>query len=150
MTFRAAFYKATRPGLQGVYSRLVRLVDGGPYSHCELVFSDGLSASASYIDGGVRFKHIEYDPTHWDFISMPNRLEPLAYNWFVSHQGAKYDLAGNVRFVAPWAIRDAKDRWFCSEAMAAAIGWEEPWRFGPSGLASRLHWLNNYAPVWNV
>src|SRR3546814_7608950 len=41
----------------GIYSRVTRLVDGGPYSHCELVFSDGLSASASFIDGGVRFKH---------------------------------------------------------------------------------------------
>ena len=52
---RTAFYKGTRPGWQGIYSRAVRVIDRGPYSHCELVFSDGLSASASYIDGGVRF-----------------------------------------------------------------------------------------------
>ena len=54
---KAAFYKGTRPGLQGIYSRAVRAIDRGPYSHCELVFSDGLSASASYIDGGVRLSH---------------------------------------------------------------------------------------------
>lgn len=44
---KAAFYKATRPGLQGIYSRAVRWIDRGPYSHSEPVFSDGLSASAS-------------------------------------------------------------------------------------------------------
>ena len=55
---KAAFYKATRPGWQGIYSRAVRWIDRGPYSHAELVFSDGLSASASYIDGGVRLKRM--------------------------------------------------------------------------------------------
>ena len=53
MSFQLALYKHTRPGLQGVYSRLVRLVDRGPYSHCELVFSNGLSASSSFIDGSA-------------------------------------------------------------------------------------------------
>ena len=75
---KAAFYKATRPGLQGLYSRAARAVDRGPYSHCELVFSDGLSGSASYIDGGVRLKRIDFDPEHWDFIELPAHLEPAA------------------------------------------------------------------------
>lgn len=45
---RAAFYRGTRPGLQGIYSRAVRWIDRGPYSHSELVFSDGLSASEGF------------------------------------------------------------------------------------------------------
>lgn len=69
---QAAFYKATRPGWQGIYSRAVRVIDRGPYSHCELVFSDGMSGSASYIDGGVRLKRIDYDPAHWDFVELPD------------------------------------------------------------------------------
>lgn len=134
---RAAFYKATRPGLQGIYSRLVRWIDHGPYSHCELVFGDGLSASASYIDGGVRFKRIAYDPAHWDFVDLPDALEPAARQWFEGHIGQCYDLAGNLRFVLPW-LNDSQGKWFCSEAAAAALGLAEPWRYGPCGLYAAL------------
>lgn len=134
---RAAFYKATRPGWQGIYSRAVRWVDRGPYSHCELVFSDGLSGSASYIDGGVRLKQIDYDPAHWDFIELPDGMEPYARDWFERNEGAPYDLLGNVRFVLPW-LADSEHGWFCSEAEAAALRLREPWRLGPNGLAAVL------------
>lgn len=134
---RAAFYKSTRPGLQGIYSRVVRWIDRGPYSHCELVFSDDLSASASYTDGGVRFKRIDYDPAHWDFLDLPDELEGYARDWFEFNVGAPYDLMGNVRFVLPW-LADSDKGWFCSEAVAAALRLKEPWRFGPNGLAAVL------------
>ena len=134
---RAAFYKATRPGWQGIYSRAVRWIDRGPYSHCELVFSDGLSGSASYIDGGVRLKRIDYNPAHWDLVDLPASLEPYARDWFERNAGAPYDLMGNVRFVLPW-LADSERGWFCSEAIAAALGWAEPWRFGPNGLSALL------------
>lgn len=134
---RAAFYKATRPGLQGLYSRAVREIDRGPYSHCELIFSDGMSGSASFIDGGVRLKHIDYDPAHWDFIDPPAHLELQARAWFEQHQGEPYDLLGNLRFVW-WMVREAPAGWFCSEALAAALGLREPWRLGPNGLAALL------------
>ena len=113
---KAAFYKGTRPGLQGIYSRAVRWIDRGPYSHAELVFSDGLSASASYIDGGVRFKRIDYNPAHWDFVALPDAAEPFAREWFRANDGAPYDLMGNVRFVLPW-LADSERGWFCSEAL---------------------------------
>lgn len=134
---QAAFYKATRPGWQGIYSRAVRWIDRGPYSHCELVFSDGMSGSASYIDGGVRLKRIDYDSDHWDFIDLPHSLEPYARDWFERNAGAPYDLMGNVRFVLP-IVPASLSGWFCSEAMAAALKLKEPWRFGPNGLAALL------------
>lgn len=137
MHLRAAFYKATRPGLQGIYSRAARWIDRGPYSHCELVFSDGLSASASWMDGGVRFKRIDYNPAHWDFMALPDELEDYARDWFEFNIGLPYDLMGNVRFVLPW-VHDSEKGWFCSEAMAAALRLKEPWRFGPNGLAALL------------
>lgn len=130
---RIAFYKATRPGLQGIYSRLVRFVDRGPYSHCELIFSDGLSGSASYIDGGVRLKRIDYDAEHWDFIDLPDHLETAAREFFNERVGAGYDLLGNLRFVA-WMVRESADDWFCNEICGAAIGQTEPWRHGPNGF----------------
>lgn len=134
---RAAFYKGTRPGLQGIYSRAVRAIDRGPYSHVELVFSDGMSGSASYIDGGVRLKRIDYNPAHWDFVELPSEQEQQARDWFERNMGAPYDLMGNVRFVLPF-LPDSQRGWFCSEALGAALGWAEPWRFGPNGLSALL------------
>jgi len=92
MGFRAAFYRGTRPGVAGVYSRGVRLVDRGPYSHCELIFSDGMAASASWMDGGVRFKRIDFDPEHWDFIDIPQEKEALARQWFEKHKGRELNI----------------------------------------------------------
>ena len=134
---RAAFYKATRPGLQGIYSRAVRAIDRGPYSHCELVFSDGLSASASYIDKGVRMKRIDYDPEHWDIVDLAGFDEQAARGWFEDRLGEGYDLWGNLRFIFGW-VHDDDGKWFCSEALMAALGFPEPWRFGPNGAASAL------------
>ena len=136
---KATFYKGTRPGLQGIYSRAVRWIDRGPYSHCELIFRDGLSGSASYIDGGVRVKAIDYSkhPEHWDFMALPGELEDYARDWFEFNMGLPYDLMGNVRFLLPW-LSDSEKGWFCSEAMAAALRLKEPWRFGPNGLSALL------------
>lgn len=132
---KAAFYKATRPGLQGIYSRAVRVIDHGPYSHCEIVFGDGMCGSASFIDGGVRLKAIDFDPAHWDFLDLPAELEGYARDWFECNAGAPYDLMGNARFVLPW-LNDSGAGWFCSEAFGAALRWREPWRNGPNGAAA--------------
>lgn len=146
MTFSAAFYRATRPGLQGIYSHAVRVVDRGPYSHCELMFSDGLSGSASFIDGGVRIKAIDYNPDHWDFIDLPPELETPARKWFEQHRGEPYDLSGNLRFVC-WMVRESPNGWFCNEAMGAALGHLEPWRIGPNGLAAVLRSMYQQQPA---
>lgn len=137
MGFQAAFYRGTRPGLAGLYNRAVRIIGRGPYSHCELVFSDGLAASASWMDGGVRFKRIEFDPARWDFIDLPPEKEDAARLWFAEHDGEKYDLMGNLRFLFG-IVRQSADKWFCSEALGAAVGVTEPWRHEPNGAAAIL------------
>ncbi len=134
---RAAFYKSTRPGLAGIYSRGVRWWTRSPYSHCELIFSDGMAASASYMDGGVRFKRIDFDPGHWDFVDLPAHLEPAARTWFVAHAGQPYDLLGNLHFLLG-PVSDDKGKWFCSESIAAALSITDPWRYDPGVLASAL------------
>jgi hypothetical protein len=133
-----AFYKATHSGLPGIYNRLVRWWTRGIYSHCEIVFGNGLCASASYMDGGVRFKQIDLAIAKWDFIRVPDWMKPAAHEWFARHVGEKYDLMGNLHFVVA-AVPDDKDKWCCSEAVAAALGIEEPWRFDPNSLAALLH-----------
>lgn len=149
---KAAFYKGTRPGLAGIYNRLVRWWTKSPYSHVELVFYDGerltgwLAASASNMDGGVRTKVIDFDPARWDFIELPEVLEDRAWQWFCEHDGAPYDLVGNLQFVlAP--IPHSQRRWFCSEAVAAALGIPDPWRYSPGTLASALTLLQQPAPA---
>jgi hypothetical protein len=134
---RAALYKGTHPGLPGVYNRLVRWWTRSTYSHVELIFIDGMAASASYMDGGVRFKRIDFDPALWDFIDLPDHLEPAARAWFTTHAGQPYDLLGNVHFVIS-PVGDDKRKWFCSEACAAALGFPEPGRYDPGTLASAL------------
>ena len=133
---RAAFYTATRPGWQGVYSRLVRWIDKGEFSHVELIFSDGMSASSSYLDGGVRFKRIEFDLSRWVFVEVVAD-EAKARAWFDAHAGEAYDLAGTARFVFGFIPQNPR-KWFCSEAVAEAIGLHESWRYGPCGLFAAL------------
>ena len=140
MAFKAAFYRGTRPGIPGIYNRGVRFWMRGPYSHCELVFSTGQSASASFMDKGVRFKDIDYTSGDWDFIELPDELEPAAYAWFLQHEGDQYDLMGNFRFVVS-AVSDDDQRWFCSEAIAAALGFADAFRFEPNVLAAALKTL---------
>lgn len=136
----AAFYRGTRPGLPGLYNRLARWWTRGKYSHCELVFSDGVAASASFLDGGVRFKKIEFNPDKWDFIELPAHKEAAARAWFVKNEGKNYDLIGNVRFVLGF-IEDHRDKWSCAEAVADALSITDAWRYEPNILASTLRIL---------
>ncbi|MBY0556561.1 MAG: hypothetical protein K2P77_05090, partial [Burkholderiaceae bacterium] len=112
------------------------------YSHCELVFSDGWAASSSFIDDGVRFKQIQFDPEHWDFIELPAALEHTARAWFEEHEGDRYDLWGNVRFIVS-PVHDSRQAWFCSEAVAVALGIPDAWRFDPGALYSVLKYAHH-------
>lgn len=130
---KIAFYKGTRPFPQGIFNMGVRWWTGGPYSHCEIIFSSGISASSSFIDGGVRFKQIAYDNDRWDFIDLNKNLEHFVRDWFDNHAGEKYDVLNLFGFI--WRRKDgSRKKWTCSEACAAAWGLEEPWRYDPNSL----------------
>jgi len=131
---KVAFYKGTRPGIKGIYNIGVRKWTRSPYSHVELIFPDGEAASSSAEDGGVRFKTIEFDPANWDIIELPAALyAQAAYNWFAIHEHEGYDYWGNAHFVVS-IIGGNRRRWFCSEAVAAALGIKTPERFDPGSL----------------
>ena len=74
---KVALYKGKRGGFAGVFDAAVRWWTRGAYSHVELVFSDGMAASSSTRDGGVRFKRIDFKPEHWDFIELKVDEEQL-------------------------------------------------------------------------
>lgn len=136
---KIAFYK----GKGNFFNWLIRKWDGGKYSHCELVFSNGFSASASYRDGRqVRAKVIEFNPEHWDFINVPTELEGGALTFLEETNGKPYDLVGQIRFiVAP--LTGSKEGYWCSEWVAAALGMPEAWRYSPNSLYAALKYMNN-------
>lgn len=131
---RIALYR----GKKRLFNRLVAWWTRSAYSHCEIVFADdpnsGLHycASASHLDGGVRFKWLDLHPDTWDIVDVQGD-EGVAYAWFLAHQGRSYDFKGIVGCVLR-CIPASADKWFCSSAIAAAIGWPEPWRVVPANL----------------
>lgn len=106
------------------------------YSHCELVFGEAdrhglhLCASSSARDGGVRFKNIDLASGRWDVYPIKGD-EAAAYQWFVNHQGAPYDYFGLGWFVLPVDQLNNPRRYFCSEAVAAALGYARSHKFHP-------------------
>lgn len=132
----ACYKKVPKDLARRITAGVTRWWDDGPYSHVELVFSDGTSASSSLSDGGVRFKQISYD-SGWDFYTVPDSFasEEFARTWFQTHNGCKYDILGNFGFVLRRGTQ-GKREWFCSEAIAASLGISDPWRLTPNGLAA--------------
>lgn len=140
---QVAFYLGTRPGLAGLFNRLVRLKEGGPASHMEVVLEAhngiGWCGSASFEDGGVRCKEIRLAPARWQVIDIGSALAPPAAvrDWFARHDGAPYDvlgLGGHLLFNFDGHPR----AWTCVEACLAALGVAEPWRFGVNAARAML------------
>lgn len=132
-----AFYK----GRHRLFDRLVQWWTRGPYSHCELVIEQAPNGmfcciSSSWCDGGVRAKWMFLPPERWDIVDTEGNPD-AARQWGLDHAGKRYDLLGLFGFV--WrARRDNPHRWFCSEAVAAILGFPEPWRFSPNDLSNIL------------
>lgn len=83
---------------------------------------------------------IDFELARWNMVDLPLAFESAAVVWFETHCGAGYDLLGNLQFVlAP--VAHLKRRWFRSEAVAAALGIPDPWRYAPATLASTLRLL---------
>lgn len=124
---QVAFYKAPGTWLDA----LIRLLTRSIYSHCELVI-DGICYTSSNRDGGVRSKAIYLDTEKWDVFDIPHNKD-LAKAWFTEHYGQSYDWLGAVRIVLPF-LPNSSNKWFCSEACAAALGIENPGRQTPATL----------------
>lgn len=131
---KIAFHK----GGNLVGDKLIKWWDAGPYSHTEIIFGDGLWASASFMDKmEVRGKFIVPGKNKWDYLTLPGKYEQPARDFFARTEGAKYDLFGQIRFVIS-PLRGVSDKYWCSEWVAEALGLREPWRYGPNGLYNVL------------
>ena len=126
---KLAFYK----GREDLYDRLISWWTRGPYSHVELVINGNYCMSSSPKDGGIRFKHIDLRPDHWDLVELEGYDPAYAYNWFKEHEGRKYDILGILGFVFG-PLRQDKKRFFCTEAIGHALKMKEPWRLDPNAM----------------
>lgn len=129
---KLALYKGPAPTLlRKIVHALICWRTGGPYSHVELV-NGGWGYSASFLDGGVRAKAINFDSGHWDMVDVPGD-EEAAIRWFDAHKGQPYDWFGLFGWVLPWRVSYRK-WWFCSEAVAEAMGLPRSWKISPNDL----------------
>jgi uncharacterized protein YycO len=141
---KVAFFKGRHPGVKGWLGVMTKWWTDGPYSHCELVVGetpDGKSIcwSSAYLDHGVRQVELELDPADWDVreLRLTSAEQTAALAWFEQHNGEPYDVLGLLGFV--WRREEGdKNKWFCSEAVAAALGWPEAWRYDPNTFAAIL------------
>jgi hypothetical protein len=116
------------------------------YSHCELVFNGSgimapksLCASSSARDGGVRLKYIDLTSGHWDVYELPqfdalDEAEARAWFYAKADRSAGYDWFGLLWFVLPIKAFNNPRRWFCSEAVAAALDLPKPHKLHPRKL----------------
>lgn len=123
MVLRLAFYKAK----YGTWhDKLISILTCGPYSHVEIIFTDGMWYSSSPRDGGVRYKEIKPMLDHWDFINIKydsklyQMLENKIREWCNSQLGRKYDWTGALMY--RWLNTNRKtDKWFCSNLCTTAL-----------------------------
>ena len=57
----------------------------------------------------------------WYLAFRPTRSQEPALAWFRAHMGERYDWMGVLRFALPF-LRQRPGKWFCSEAVAEALG----------------------------
>lgn len=133
---KIAFYLAK---YGNTYDKLISFTTGSPYSHCELVFSDGMCGSSSPRDGGVRLKYLNLDD-HWVVYDLeyPFNESQIRY-WFKLNEGMKYDWVGAVASVLHIDLSEDNKR-YCSQICAEMLGLEST--VTPSGLLKDLNHHN--------
>lgn len=130
---RIAFYK----GRGTVLDRAIRWWQRGTYSHVEAVLvdnGDGTFECASSVPWtGVRIASIPLPHDEWDVLEIAADVDTVR-GWFQAHAGAGYDWLGVFGFVMR-PVGTEPGRYFCSEAIATALGIRESWRLDPNGFA---------------
>src|ERR1041384_603850 len=113
---KLAFHKGS-----AIFSRAIEYGTHSPYSHAELLFSDGLSFSArAERTPAVDIIAPEFDRA-WDFVTIPERYdEPAVRQWCEAQRGKGYDWAEDIAFVLPF-IKEDSNKLMCSGCCTAAL-----------------------------
>lgn len=120
------------------FARAIQWWDKTPASHVELVLSTGengyrLCVSSSMMDGGVRQKWIRTNAPDWEVYRLADEFNSMVPQWLKKNVGVKYDYMGLLAQVFR-PMRDNPKKLWCGEAVASALGLEQPWRYTPGVL----------------
>ncbi len=145
-TILLAFYKG--PG--DWITKAIRAITRGPYSHVELLFSNGYGFSSSGQDRGVRSKRIVPDPAKYDVVPLyiTPAQERLLQAWCQNQLGRKFDWVGMLRYLLPF-IPSNPNRWYCSAICITALQMiglltEVPVHISPNALLRMLSQEQQY------
>ena len=138
-TTHLAFYIASHGNL---LDKAISLIDGSPFSHCELVVNELDNQcydciSSSYHDGGLRRKTIDMSGGNWVLIPVKCDMGHVL-RWFNKRQNFKYNYLGIIRTVIPGFYEPAHFQ-FCSEACAEMLELVDP---GSYGIKKLYDWAN--------
>ena len=142
MKTRIAFYRGRKSQNSHalIGDRLICLVTGKPFSHCELVeFSRpvvGLTTasmlSSSLRDGGVRAAWRVLDSDRWVVVEFDGDSKP-AIEYIQGRIGTPYGWFDLFSFLLPFMVSwDGSD--FCSEIVADSLKLPNAWRTSPGDL----------------
>ncbi len=141
---KLAFYKGKGTWID----RIIRWWTQSIYSHVELVclHKDGLSiglVSSSPRDGGVRYKVIPksyFKADNWTLVDASDRLDmDKLGQFFINHYPAHYDFKGILLSQLMSLNRHSKNKYFCSEFCAEALGFARPHQYSPQDLFTALN-----------
>lgn len=115
---------------------------GDAYSHLthvELVFSDGMSFSASVMDKGVRFKRIGYsNADEWVFVPIEHANEQRLYEACkVVALGSKGYSFLDIAAMTLGVKMNVTNKWFCSEVVSYVLAPFAESHISPSELYER-------------
>ena len=123
------FYRGRQSGNLG--SRFLAWWQRHDCSHVVVVRALGIFdmrvADATLLRGVRASRWAKFDPALWVFYLLPDDAT-VVHGWFDAHDGAKYDLLGLFGFILR-RIRGSPRAWWCTEAVAQAAAYPDPWRW---------------------
>lgn len=134
-----AFYK----GAGRISDRVIKKATRSIFSHVEMLdpARPGFCWSSSGRDGGVRGKSIDTKKERWEVIALPwakgNEVDRIK-----AESGKPYDYLGLVGSQIFNLRRHDRDRWFCSEICAWALGLEMSQEYSPGTLYRTVNNMN--------
>lgn len=149
----AGYYIAFHGGKGRAMDVVIAWATRSPYSHCELLRAARMPEpgethrciGASLMDGGVRIREIVFDEGKWHFLHVPWAPDD-AWERAASRVGSAYDLRAFVWTHLFNFRRHTRDKWFCSELIADALGISMPHAYSPGDL---LRLVGDHSTTWN-
>lgn len=127
-------------------SIIIKLFTLSHWSHVAILDDEGYIYDSTLISG-VRRIHFDEWREHYrelDFTIFPVKDRKKVYEFLISQVGKGYDALGIFSFIIRKNYED-KDKYFCSELVAKALGIiYKPWRLSPQFLSQFYKTLKGY------